>query len=55
MNFVVPFLQSCALGLLICSAVFCQSQTGSLSGTVYDPNGAAVPGAYIDATNWTPA
>ena len=50
MNFVVRFLQSCALGLLLGSIAFCQSQTGSLSGTVLDSHNAGVPGATVDAT-----
>src|SRR5260370_11767263 len=50
MNFVVRFLQSCAWALLFCSIAFCQSQPGSLSGTVLDSNNAVVPGATVDAT-----
>lgn len=37
------------MGLLICSVAFCQSQTGSLSGTVLDSAGAGIPGAAIAA------
>ena len=50
MNFVVRFLQSCVLGLFLCSIALCQSQTGSLSGTVLDSNNAGIPGATVDAT-----
>jgi len=50
MNFVVRFLQSCALGLFLFSIASGQSQTGSLSGTVLDSHNAAVPGATVDAT-----
>ena len=49
MNSVVRFLQSCALCALVCSIAFGQSQTGSLSGTVLDPNNGAVPEAQIEA------
>src|SRR6187402_1051332 len=34
-------------------AMFAQTSTGSLSGTVTDPNGAAVPGAKVVATSVT--
>jgi hypothetical protein len=39
-----------ALGQFLCPIAFCQSQTGSLSGSVLDSNNAAVPGATVDAT-----
>ena len=35
--------------LLIAAAAFAQSGTGSLSGTITDPNGAAVSGAAVEA------
>src|SRR5688572_9608745 len=38
--------------MLVCSALsFAQSNTGSLSGVVTDPNAAIVPGAKIVATH----
>lgn len=36
--------------MMLCPIAFSQSQTGSLSGSVLDVNGAAVAGATIDAT-----
>src|SRR5436305_12619001 len=49
-NRVVRFAHVVALGLLMCSIALCQSQTGSLSGTVVDTQNTAVPGAAVDAT-----
>ncbi len=44
-------LARAALAASLCAAAaFGQSQTGSLSGSVLDPNNAAVPGAAVDAT-----
>ena len=40
-----------ALLCLIATAVFSQSTSGSMSGTVTDPNGAVVPGAKVVATH----
>jgi len=37
--------------LVATAAMFAQSSTGSLAGTVTDPNGAAVPGAKVVATS----
>jgi len=39
--------------LLASAAVNAQTSTGSLSGTITDPNGAAVPGAKVVATSTT--
>ncbi|HVW83938.1 MAG TPA: TonB-dependent receptor [Bryobacteraceae bacterium] len=36
--------------IAFCPAAFPQAETGSLSGTVLDANGSAVPGASVDAT-----
>src|SRR5579872_1868794 len=36
---------------LIASAMFAQSDRGSITGTVFDPAGAVVAGAAINATN----
>jgi len=33
------------------AALIAQTNTGSMSGTVTDPNGASVPGAKVTATN----
>lgn len=49
LNSVVRFGQISALGLLVCSALFGQSATGSLSGTVMDSANAAIPGAHVEA------
>src|SRR5579872_1552984 len=49
LNFVVRFLQVSALGLAVCSLVFGQADTGSLSGTVFDAGNAAVAGASVSA------
>lgn len=38
------------LAASLSSAAFGQAQTGSVSGTVFDPNGGAIPGAEIEAT-----
>lgn len=37
--------------LLLAAAAFGQGTTGSISGTVTDPNGAVVPGAAVKVTN----
>ena len=42
-----PALLACALSVVLIA----QSSTGSMSGTVTDPNGAAVPAAKVVATN----
>ena len=39
------------LALTLASALFGQIQTGRISGTVYDPNKAAVPSASVTVTN----
>ena len=50
LNYVVRCAQVTALMLLGSAAAFCQSQTGSLAGSVLDAHNAAVPDATIDAT-----
>src|SRR6202021_3071325 len=50
LNYVVRRLQVTSLMLLASAVAFCQSQTGSLAGTVLDAHHAAVPDATIDAT-----
>ncbi len=40
-----------ACGLCLCAAAFAQTVTGTLQGTVKDPNGAVVPGAAIAIRN----
>src|SRR3712207_5261080 len=42
-------LAACALCL--CAAAFAQTVTGTLQGTVKDPNGAVVPGATVAIRN----
>jgi len=37
--------------LVASAAVYAQTATGSLSGTITDPNGATIPGAKVVATN----
>jgi hypothetical protein len=37
--------------LLFASAAFAQSDRGTISGTVVDPDGAVVPGASVVAEN----
>src|SRR6266446_1421484 len=37
--------------LAVTSAVIAQTNKGGISGTVVDPNGAAVPGATVTITN----
>jgi len=44
-------LLAAAILLLFSSAVTAQVATGSMSGTITDPNGAAVPGARVVATS----
>lgn len=46
---VIRITQITALGLLVCSAMFGQSSTGSLSGTVMDAANAVVAGANVSA------
>ena len=43
--------QSCICGVLLAQAMFGQGLTGSISGTVTDPTGSAVPGADVLLTN----
>src|SRR3954470_6042133 len=38
------------LGLCLSGALQAQTTTGSVSGTVTDPNGASIPSAKIEAT-----
>jgi Carboxypeptidase regulatory-like domain/TonB dependent receptor-like, beta-barrel len=45
------FLLYVVLASLSCSGAMAQVATGSMSGTVSDPNGAAIPGARVVATN----
>jgi protocatechuate 3,4-dioxygenase beta subunit len=40
-----------SLGLLFASSVWSQVQTGRITGTIFDPNRAAVPNAAITVTN----
>ena len=48
---LTPLLARLAVaGLFLCSAAFCQSQTGSLSGSVVDADRAAIPDATVNAT-----
>lgn len=53
LNTAVRFAKFFALGFLICSVALCQSQTGSLSGTVLDVNNASIPGAQLEAREQT--
>src|ERR1700753_3012259 len=46
----VPFLRLAAFAVIAVTA-FAQTQTGSISGTITDPNGAVVPGVTVDATS----
>src|SRR5437867_6114540 len=45
------FLLSAVVLLSLSSVAIAQVATGSISGTVTDPNGASVPGARVLATN----
>lgn len=47
----VIFLLACAALLLAQSFVLAQTDTGRITGTVRDPNGAVVPGATVTAKN----
>ena len=51
LNQVVRLVRMTALGLFLSAIAFCQSQTGSMSGTILDANGAVVPDASVDATS----
>ena len=46
----VQFLRLAALAVAAVTA-FAQTQTGSISGTITDPNGAVVPGVAVEATS----
>ena len=39
------------LAALFCSPLFAQQTSGNLTGTIYDPSGATVPGATVVATD----
>src|SRR5437016_4957596 len=39
------------LSLMLSQGLWCQIQTGRISGTIYDPNKAAVPNANLTVTN----
>jgi hypothetical protein len=41
---------ACFLAALMCAGAACAQTTGTLSGTVMDPSGLAVPGAKVSAT-----
>ncbi|MCC7496558.1 MAG: TonB-dependent receptor, partial [Bryobacterales bacterium] len=51
MRLVTQSLRILLLTFLACAAIFAQATSGSMSGTVKDPNGAVVPGAKIVATH----
>jgi hypothetical protein len=48
---VARLLVSMALLAILATAAFAQETTGSIRGTVKDPNGAVVPNATVTATN----
>src|SRR5437016_12082865 len=39
------------LSLMLSQGLWCQIQTGHISGTIYDPNKAVVPNATVTVTN----
>src|SRR5690348_5518775 len=47
----LTILSSAALLLLGSESAFCQAVYGSISGTVTDPTGAAIPGAKVTITD----
>src|SRR3712207_1711125 len=49
--FVKGLASAVALTLLTTSLTFAQTAKGSITGVVRDPNGAAVVGASVEATN----
>jgi hypothetical protein len=49
-NRAVRIAPAVVLGLMLIPSALGQAQTGSLSGTVVDPNGAGIPDAAVDAT-----
>src|SRR5881394_3795558 len=45
------FVQTSVLILLFCLAIIGQTNKGSITGSVTDPQGSAVPGATVTITN----
>jgi hypothetical protein len=48
---MLQFLTILLAALFLCGPAFSQYDTGSIAGTVFDPNGAVVPNAKITITN----
>src|SRR5215470_2570082 len=46
-----PFVWTICLVLLLSPAILAQVTTGTITGAVTDPSGAAVPNAHVTATN----
>ena len=46
-----PLALSCAAMLLCAASIYAQTVTGTLQGTITDPNGAVIPGATITVIN----
>src|SRR4051794_17766740 len=51
MSSLTKALPCILLGLSMVQGVHAQIQTGRISGTIYDPNRATVPGATVTVTN----
>lgn len=50
-SFGIRILKGAFLLMVVVSALYAQTQTGGISGTVTDPAGAVVPGATLTLTN----
>jgi hypothetical protein len=50
-NSSIRYIAAAGMLTIFCSAIFCQVNTATVTGTVTDPSGGALPNAKVDSTN----